>query len=533
MQQSSATNHKSAWRWLLYRPLWLLFAALFSQLSHGAQTNPVAVRTTAPEFAFLEPNFENVGDTRSIPGGNVTALAQDQQGLIWIGTQVGLIRYDGYHFRKFTHIASDINTLAGDFIKTLLPGADGRLWIGTRSDGLSVYDPNTGRFENHRHDPKRDGSISDGIVQALAVTSLGGVWAGTEKGLNFLPPGGKTFVRYQHNPLDPASLGDDRVRSLLLDKQGKLWVGTVTGLQRLRQDGKGFEPIATAPNAPDSLAGKNIQTLFEAQDGKLWLGTAKHGAAWLQPDTLQLHWLAVDPANNERLSYSWIKTITQPQADQIWLGSVGGGINIVDAADGRILQRLRHDASVPSSLADDQVSAFLADQAGLLWIGTSVGGLQRHNMRNAAFRVLRHSPAQPLGLTHANVRSVLELADGKILAGTQGNGIDIFDRQRGRIGGWRAEPIQLGKPDKPGELGDGVISALAQTPDGTLWAGTQQAGVFRRTLAEGADITVGHWQALGTAQGLPDVQIFKLFVSRNGDLWAGTRGGLARWQAAE
>lgn len=105
----------------------------------------------------------------------------------------------------------------------------------------------------------------------------------------------------------------------VLDKQGKLWVGTVNGLQRLRADGKSFEGIAADPNDPASLAGQNIQTLFEAQDGKLWLGTAKHGAAWVQPDTLQLHRLTVEPNGNDRLSlgHAWIKRIAQPHAQTL------------------------------------------------------------------------------------------------------------------------------------------------------------------------------------------------------------------------
>jgi ligand-binding sensor domain-containing protein/signal transduction histidine kinase len=516
--KSTGTGGKSGWRKLF--GCWLL--AVFAQMGVAAVPSlapAVPIPAAATPFSFAEPYFESVGDAESIPGGSVLALVQDSKGLLWIGTQHGLIRYDGYRFRKFSHITGDPVSLAGDFILSLWSGTDDRLWIGTANDGLSVFDADSERFENYRHDPKQSNSISGGKIWAITGDAAGGVWVGTDQGLDYLAPGAKVFTHYRHNLLDPASLVDDRVRSLLLDAHGRLWVCTMIGLQRLRRNGKGFDLIASDPADPASLAGQDVRALFEAADGKLWLGTASQGAAWLQPDTFQLHRLAVDPARADRLSHGWIKAIKQPQADQIWLATYGGGINVVDAADGRVVQRLRHDASVASSLALDQMGAMLVDRSGLLWAGSWGAGLQRYNTRNHTFKVLRHSPVRPLGLSYADVRSVLELADGKILVGTGGNGIDIIDRQQGLIGGYRPEP------GKPGGLADGFISALAQTSDGVLWAGTQQTGVMRR--APGAD----HWQGLGMAQGLPASQVRRLLAGRDGVLWAGTASGLARWQA--
>ena len=521
MIKLTETHHKSTLRWLRLCSL-VMFLALFAMASthpelSAAPASPPAPIAALPEFGFAEPIFEIVGPPSTIPGGTVTALEQDSKGLLWIGTQEGLLRYDGYHFRKFLHLPGNAVSLAGNHINDIKRGADGRIWIGTHSDGLSVFNPDTESFENHRYNPKDDSSLSDGNISAIVTTANGGTWVGTKKGLDFLPLGSKAFVHYRHNPLDADSLLDNQVRSLLLDKQGRLWVGTSIGLQRLRQNGKGFESIASDPGDTASLAGQNIQTLFEAQDGKLWLGTADHGAAWLQPETLQLHRLPMNAVKTEGLSHTWVKRIAQPQADRIWLGTFGGGIHIVDAKDGRLLQEVRSQVGVPNNLADDQIGAFLLDSSGLLWVGTWVGGLQRHNARNKAFRVLRHNRSHSSGLSHPSIRSVLELADGKILIGTQGNGIDIIDRQRGLVGGWRFEQ------GKRGTLGDASISALAQTPNGTVWAGTQQTGVFR--LPPGTT----QWQATDNALGLSGTQIFKLFVSKNGDLWAGTNIGLIRW----
>ena len=468
--------------------------------------------TASADFAMAEPQFDKVGDEQAIPEGAVTALAQDARGLIWIGTVYGLVRYDGYRFRKFNWQANDRFSLAGDFVSALWPARDGRLWIGTNSSGLSVFDPATERFENFQHEPNVASSLGGGRISALAGDAQGGMWIATDQGLSFLPRAGKSFrhLRQQATPSGSASrsLLSDKVRSLLLDQHGRLWVGSSNGLQRLATDGKQFETL---------LEGKNIQSLLQAQDGKLWIGTADHGAAWLLHDTVEIHWLPL-----AQLSHPWIKSMVQVSPQQIWLGT-GFGIQIVGASDGQPLQQLRHDAARPDSLAQDSVKTMLRDRAGWLWLGTWGGGLQRMNANNSMLRVLRHSPNQPSGLSHPDIKSLLELVDGRLLFGSAGNGIDLFDRQRGLIGGYR-KAGSAATPTTPGTLLDGTIQALAQTPDGMVWAGTQQAGALRQI--DGAD----KWESV---PGLPSQNVKRFLLSRNGTLWVGTDRGLARWRAGD
>ncbi len=466
------------------------------------------------DFSFADPYFERDGENESNPITGVSALAQDAKGWLWVGTQQGLMRYDGYRWRRFVNIDHEPNSLVGDYVRSLWAGVDGRLWIGTNSDGLSAMATESEQFENFRHNPKQEGSISAGSVNAIVGDALGSVWVGTDHGLNYLPVGSKKFVHFRHDPEDPASLADDRVRSLLLDRQGRLWVGTGMGLQRLAVDGKGFERIASSPAVELSLAGQEIRALMEASDGKLWVGTRLDGAAWIDPKQLQLHRLPVDARRAGALSHGYVMAFVQTRADQIWIATGGGGINLVAAEDGRVLQQLRHDPTIAGTLAIDNVYAMMLDRAGLLWVGTGGGGLQHMNTRNQAFRLLRHSPIRPTGLSHPDIRSILELPNGTLLLGTGGNGIDIFDRKRGLIGGYRPQT------GEPGALMDSIISALARTPDGSIWAGTRQVGVLR--LAAGSR----NWVV---STGLPGPGIRKFFVSRAGVLWVGTNAGVARW----
>ncbi len=488
---------------------WLVFW-LGACLSFVVMAAAAAPFTPVRNFPFTEPQFERVSEVDMLDAQVITALAQDARGLIWIGTQKGLVRYDGYRFRRFVHNPRDPLSLAGDYIFSLWAGQDGRIWIGTSSDGVSVFDPATERFENFQHDAKNQGSLGAGTIRAITGDERGGIWIATEQGLNHLPVSGKRFIHFKHGS-DSHSLLDDKVRSLLWDKTGRLWVGSFSGLQRMTKDGKSFETMAT---------GKEVRTLFQAQDGKLWLGTREHGVAWLMPDTTErgptergpteVHWLPL-----AQLSHPWVDGIAQVQTDQIWLASTGGGIIVVAASDGHVLQTLRHDVTLPGNLALDSVKPLLLDRAGWLWVGTWGAGLQRMNANNTMLRIIRHSPKQPGGLSHPDIRSVLELANGQLLFGSEGNGIDIFDQQRGLIGAYRP---RVDSAEQTGALPDTVVKALAQTPDGTIWAGTQQAGLLSQLAGNSA------WVA---APDLPSKQISKLLVSRDGTLWVGTTRGAA------
>jgi diguanylate cyclase (GGDEF)-like protein len=480
------------------------------QLGLAATTTP---GPAGDDFAFIDPYFQNVGENDSIPSGVVTSLAQDADGLIWIGTEEGLVRYDGYRFRHYVHNAADPHSLAGSYISSLHVDAEGFLWIGTGSDGLSRYDIKHEIFDNFRHADADPESLGGGMVWAIA-TDAGGTWVASNSGLDYLPKGGRAWRHYRHDEHNPASLADDRVHNLLIDKSGALWVGTAAGLQRLRADHKGFDSIAEGEHAVQE---RDIRALFQAADGKVWFGTRKLGAAWMAPGQATPHWLPVDANDAQALSHGWVRAINQPSDGEVWIGTYGGGLNIVDAASGRVKKRLHHDLSVASSIGLDGIGAMLHDRAGQLWLGTWGGGLQRYNPENRAIRVMRHSPVRPESLSQAEVDSVFEQDDNTLLIGTDANGVDIVDRSRGVVGGYRPHGGQKGA------LADAAIFGIGRTADGALWVGTKQAGAMRLAADSSS------WEEFGVEKGLPAIGVSKVTITSKGELWVGTDSGVAHW----
>ncbi len=502
--------------------LFLNCCAVFSaNLSGAAVVDLTATRSTGPvkentDFSYAFPGFDKlapgVGDESL---GELNIVTVDKSGLLWIGTDVtGLVRYDGYTWRSYRHIQGDNKSLGSNSVLALWVAQDGLIWVGT-SQGVSAFDPDTEQSVNYVHDDANPDSLVGDRVNRILGDTNGNIWLGVfGKGLDYLAKGSTTIRHFHHDPASPTSLANDFVGGLLIDRQGRFWVGTRDGLQRLLPDGTGFERVASRSGDPNSLAGKSIVSLYEALDGKIWIGT-KTGLAWMDPATFELHFIGRDNAPGNRLTNEFITKIIQPLPDEIWAATNGGGIDVLAADDGRVLQRWQKDSSLDGNLEHEIVLGMARDNEGNVWVSGMQEFLQRYNLRQRFGYQIRHSTERINGLSAKSATSVLELPDGRILVGTDGNGIDILDRQRGLVGGYR--------PDgRPGSLPKGLIYSLARSSDGTLWAGTY-TGVW--ALPPGQ----AKWNAY-TDKGIDKMGIVQQFyIDSDDSVWASTLTGLLRW----
>lgn len=465
--------------------------------------------------------FQRLVIPNDVPAHLASALAQDTRGILWIGTQGGLVRWDGLQFRVFASDPSDPATLGGNYVRSLLAARDGRLWVGTFGGGLSVFDPAHETFVRYRHDskaPQGSHSLAHDRVEGLAEDRSGAIWIATSGGLDRLDPASNEIAHFHHDAADPASLADDYVRGLLVDREGRLWVGSRGGLQGLRTEG-GFERVASDPAQPDSLATDLVERLFEDRRGRIWIGTAERGAAVLDPASGRLLRFPAGGAGERSVSHRWIYGFAEtgpPAAAEIWIATFGGGVDVVDAATLTVAARLRHDPALADTIPGERVGSILADRSGLVWVGGWGQGVARHDPSSRAFRMLRASPNRPDGLTHTAIVRALPLPDGTVWAGTNGNGIDVLARDGRRVATFRPDSRDAGA------LADGAVTCLARAADGTVWVATLDGTLHRRRPG------AGRFERLGTAQGLPGGAIRALTFGPDGALWAGAAQGMAR-----
>ena len=388
-----------------------------------------------------------------------TAIAQDGSGFLWIGTQGGLARWDGYHVRRYTADPLTPGSLPDSFILALHVDEGGRLWIGTSSGGLARYDAEHDAFVI----AAGSSGLSDPAVSAITGDHNGGLWVGTGIGLDHVDARG-AVRRAPAGSEHAQGLPEGGVQTLLNDRTGALWAGTRHGLWRRERGSPVF--LAVTLGTGESAA-PAVTALYQDSADRIWVGTRPHGAFVIEAGRVRsVH----ESETVSTLQSDGVLSIVEATSGEVWLGTNGGGIVAVDTQSGST-RRIRHQADTPTSLSDDEIRALYRDRSGLVWATTSTGTSQ-HNSQQHGLVTLLGATGRPNGISHANVYVVLPLSDGRIWLSV-GGGIDIIDPVLGLVG-------QL-LPDSAhphSALPKGRVQAMALGYNGEVYIGTQQ-GLYR------------------------------------------------------
>ena len=517
-----------------------LAVGLAAALALVAERGPAWAQPAALDEADDEADavaFRHVGRDQGLPSAVVLSVVQDALGFVWVGTDEGLARYDGVDVREYRRTA-DSTSLSGNAVQALAAGPAGVVWAGTGA-GLSRYDPATDRFQ------RVDGLPSDDVL-AVAADSAGRAWVGTPDGLAAVGADGRVRSVDRPDAADPGGLPDPTVRALYLDGDA-VWVGTDDGLARRAPDGR-FRTFR-----PDSLGGAlRVSAIAPSERGTLLLGTFDLGLVSFDPATGAFARLDV----GEGLLARNVTSVHPDASGGVWVGTLGGGLRrLVPGEPARVYQAAPED---PASLSGDEVSALMEDRQGILWVGTYSGLDLFDRARGTAVR-LRHDPGDPASLASNDVRSVLVADDGTLYVGTD----ETLDRSAdGRAFRHVRIGVAGGRPDH-------AVRALHQSADGTVWVGTEGAGLRRverdgslavvplggdgpgghvvTAFADGGgalwvgtatrglvrlDTETGEARALGRGDGLPSDRVLALAVDAGGAVWAGTDAGLCRLDGA-
>ena len=429
------------------------------------------------------------------PSGQVTSvftITQDESGYIWMGTDQGLFRYDGFDFINYRWNGSDSLSLVNNLVNTLACSR-GLLYIGTDS-GISIYDPATDRFRTVPGSPGKH-------VKSLHIEG-DSVYAATTTGL------------YLYNKGAQEKLLDGHF-TVIRPVEGQLWAGSYSSIYSFR------EGVWTRHDLSGSLSGRDLLVLDICRDARepeaLWIGTE---AGLLHYDT------ATSTCSWHLLKDTPVKTFLYCE-DDLWLGTDSGAAVL---QDGKRQLIFRHDITDVASIPDNVVWALARDHRGNIWLGTDHGaaitdtgqsyrftGLNRitgqtdgldvglmtfgsdGNLwlagRNGlicsspaldrGFNLKADSPSSHGKLSHNKVRGLFD--DGRRLWIASDGGLDCFDYASRKVRNFRVtEPT--------GRYSSNWMYTIAEDRFHRLWLGTYDGGVFivdkQRLLAGRAGVNV-------------------------------------------
>ena len=479
-------------RKLLPEVIWYAAAALLL----GVALPAAALEPSTPlaNFGRQAWAMEN-----GLPQNTVQALAQTKDGFLWLGTEAGLVRFDGIEFE--TYDRSSTPALPGSDIRCLLVARDGALWIGTNAGLVQWKDGAVRTFTT------QDGLPGNGI-RALEETPNGQLLVSTGVG--------------------PAELSGERFVGVTVDESlagraHRPWVGLKATLPKdaieysLPMNGDQFaiaskstmlvfrnETILARLTVGAEISGSRIQTIFADRENALWIGTNAGLVRWVNGKVDRFP--VTDP-----LATASILGLMEDREGNLWVGTETGGLDILRD------QRFR-TIDTRDGLTSDRITTVVEDAAATLWVGTQESGLNAllRDQGAAGLRAVRNLTVND-GLASDVILSLASAPNGDLWVGTpdglsriRGNRVDTFTSADG--------------------LPDDFVRALLIDNDGSLWIGTRRGlahwPVEKRELSRS-----GSNEGMETythASGLGSDLVGAMARDTHGDLWVATLAGLSR-----
>ncbi len=433
-------------RWRLDRGLLGLFLLLLFHVGTASAA------THDPWAPFDAPWFDKVSNAEGLPPAIVTAVAQDRHGLLWIGTMVGLGRFDGYRTQMFDIRGKRGKGLPDAYVRCLLALPDGGVLIGTNAGGLVRFDPATNTF--HTYPAGADGT-SDPKIFALADDHAGGVWIATDQGLDHLD--------LRSNAISHVATGSEtapRDFTVMQDRAGNLWLGNNNGLFVRRAGSDRFVRPSYPSGTVAAVLENQIWAIYEDSAGRLWAGSGQAGAAYRDTDG-QWHPIPGFSGYPEGAQHATVRDLQEYVPGTMWIATDGNGVLAYSPGDAQT-RKIDHDPARESSLPGDSVRYILRDRTGNVWVATDLGLARTYPGARSAFAVLP-SPLEQNTLSDTNVRGIYVDSRGLIWIGLSSGRIDLIDLKAGQIHHLRLDGSQIHRD----------VQSFVEAADGSIWIGTQ------------------------------------------------------------
>ncbi|MCA9366605.1 hypothetical protein KC722_03435, partial [Candidatus Kaiserbacteria bacterium] len=453
--------------------------------------------------------FERIPNELGLSQNLISALCQDRQGFLWVGTKDGLNRFDGYRFQVFQHDPFDSTSISNNNIKTILEDHHGRLWVGT-TNGLNLMDRKAGTFQ--RFFPKTiprpsTAAIDEGHpglsgqeINALLEDRKGNIWVGTVRGgvvKMEMPPGPMDVDKIKYTVFRATeaeeSLWGNPVKKIVQDEEGTIWVHSRGQLCLIRpnENGKGY----------------TIRRLRWTDFDPQWPGYHQEDFLYIQQ-------------GKEKVDHRFY-SIFNDERGAVWMISAGGFAKWLPGQKKFKLFPLDvnlEEYSIPPLLGLEGVSGFI-DRKGQIW----ANGMESMVVYDTfSHRIVERQHIQDESsstLSQSGFRSMLEDTNGNIWVGTNGNGLYSYNPNKKRFSGkaeatrWRGESLR----------------AICQARNGTVWLGTASRELLRVNLATGNTRPVvleqSEWPRSFDAEF---DQVYAIQEGRSGNLWVAASRGLFR-----
>jgi signal transduction histidine kinase/ligand-binding sensor domain-containing protein/DNA-binding response OmpR family regulator len=424
----------------------IIYEDRFNNIWFGSQDNGISILNT--QNRMITNYAHDPEDKNSLSSNKIFSIIENYDGNILIGTiEQGIDMYE-YSSRKITRgyipYVENIFTMYND--------SKNNLWIGTDGSGLKRYDYQTHTVTTY------DSSSQQVDLRHVKVHSIiedmqGNIWLALyQKGVLMIPSQNQVFKNIGYNPFNlQKSIGDECILCISEDHSGNIWLGTDgDGIYRLDSERRVRQHYHN-----EKLSGKNVLTIFEDSKNRIWAGTYLQGLFLYSParDKFEKRRLMV---NGDEVKH--INIITEDDKGNLWIGTNENGLCIYQPETGN-MEIFQYDLlKMNNQILNNTIQTILFEKNNLVWIGTSINGLNCFDRRNNTF--IDYTVANDK-LTNNDINALAKDKDGNIWAGTN-FGLNFIDVKSGESKAYT---------EKDG-LSNSVIYGIEIDRDNNLWIST-------------------------------------------------------------
>ena len=453
--------------------------------------------------AYNNINFKNITSEDGLSQGTVETIIQDDQGYIWLGTNDGLCRYNGYEFKIYKHDEELENSITNNYIVDIKQDNSGNIWVGT-ANGLSKIDTKTDLITNYNMNDEEK-SLSHYNIGDILITKSGDVLVGTSDGLNIYNEKKDEFYRIFNKDSD---LSSQFIRSLAEDENQNIWVATNNGIDKIDiKNNKNIISFKTGHGKFD-ISENDIYVVRYDPKGYIWAGALKEGLNRIDINTNEVKQYKNDYRDEKSLPGNYVKDILRDSSGNLWVGTDNGLAKYNEQTEN--FATYKNKIYDKTSLVNDEVFSIQEDKSGLIWVGT-YAGISMFDP-NTNIEHYKKDPFDENSISDNSIHGIYEDKDGLLWVGTNSKGVNVINRKNYNV-------KHLNKTSKDYPISDDNINDVVGI-DNKIFIATKNG------LNE-VDKDLKTINIYNTEDGICNNNITALFADSKKNVWIGTANGIS------
>lgn len=454
-------------------------------------------------------------------------VLHDKNGFIWIGSQEGLIRYDGIELKKYQNIPFDSTSISGDWVFTISEDINGNLWVATMN-GLNYFNQMTEQFALIDVVDKNDSSLKSKAINKMIVNDDGSMWIATiDYGVFFMRLDEKGKPAFNHYKLtNGIKLKDSNekleVWDIYKDSEKFLWIGTLNaGLIKLNVETGDVIQFINNPNDPTSISHNNVRLICPDNYGNLWIGTSSEfigsggGLNMLNPRTGKFTHFRHNPADPTSLPSDWVYPLFIDSKGILWINFFKSDLISIPVSE--LFNNKKTDFSKCHRYElSGEIQTIYEDRLGNIWIAPISWGLYKYDLNQNPFYWYRRIEGSSNAMSATGTQCIYIDHLNNIWFGHGTSVIDKYNQSTGSYKNYNLQSLDAGA------VKEIRVMSLCEDKKGFLWIATFNNGLYKMHIENEKFEKIN--SPLDEPYKIENASIWYMIISKTDKLWLGPIG---------